>query len=167
MGWRDVTQYHALVPFRCLCWSRPLKLVSQSHGGQCRGVCGCFRSLTNTLRFVVRVQLQRRFVVFPLKRIRGCNRHPRSFTVLLVLARVLQGKLTARDSRTVSLMVIPAVLRANGRSKPVQGPGRRLLRMSSPDARSMARWSFRTLPLLMLEMRPTRLPGLSRSRQNS
>ena len=105
--------------------SRPLKLVSQTHGGQCYCTCGVSRSLTNVLRFVVRVQLQRRYVALsPLKRIRGCNRHLRSFTVLLVLARVLQSKLSTRDSRAVSFMVFLVVLCADGRSKPVQASRR-------------------------------------------
>jgi len=107
--------------------SHPLKLVSQSHGGQCSCSRACSRSrgLTSTLRFVVGVQLQRRYVVLSLlKRVYGCNRRLRSFTVLLVLARVLQSNLTARDFQTVSFMALPIVLRADGRSEPMQGSGR-------------------------------------------
>lgn len=88
--------------------SRPLKLVSQSHGGQYSLYSWWFSWLMSVSRFAVRVQLQRRYVALPLlKRIRGCNRLPRSFTVLLVLAGVLQSKLTVRDFWTVSLIPHP------------------------------------------------------------
>ena len=117
---RGVTCRSRPLPVPLSLLSHPLKLVSQTHGGQCSCACGGSRGLTNTLRFVVGVQLQRRYVMLSLlKRVYGCNRHPRSFTVLLILARVLQSNLTARDFQAVSLMALPVVLRADGCSEPM------------------------------------------------